>query len=290
MPVHFSRNLRLSAVFAATLGAVGAAMSGTNAQEQVTVSGDQKDIELPAAPPSLTDRIWMHTLRDDLVSFKQYGNYGQQSLPEGTHTIALQVESTSPKVDALLLSPASYRPTQGIYTRHGEAAASVMDEAADRLSGKDVPVLLVERQEDWTRWIMNDESPYTRTLFENADVISLSMMPIVQGDQNKQYSGGTLTTAQDIQKADDFWKNSKTILVWGSGNNGMDSAVDLERTAAFPAVRADTMLRVGQAARDANGNPYIAAFSSRVGVSFVTTEPYLEGMGFRLYSTGKGLR
>lgn len=288
--MHFSRNLRLSALFAATLGAVGVGMSGTDAQESTTVSGAQKDIELPAEHPSLTDRIWMHTLQDDLVSFKQFGNYGKQAQPEGTHAIALQIESLSPKVDALLLSPSPYRPTEGIYTRHAEAAASVMDEAADRLSGKDVPVLLVARNEDWTRWIMNDESAYTRTLFENADVISVSMMPIVQGDQNRQYSAGTITTEQDIRKADDFWKNSHTILVWGSGNNGTDRAIDLERTAAFPAVRADTMLRVGQAGRDANGNAYIVPYSSRVGVSFVTTEPYLEGMGFRLYSTGRGLR
>ncbi len=259
-----------------------------------TVSGIRaiKPSPAPAArlmgQDPMGQKLWKKMLQDS-TPFREFGGYKLKRHLRSSGVKAVQIESKSRIRDELFLK--SEETVSESNSRHGEAAAAILDFTANRLADKTIPVKLLERPENWQQGTFDLDDPQTRALFGNADIISLSEIYAIKGDQTDNVSGGSIYTRRDIDKADAFWRESHAILVWAAGNEGDEPEIALERGSANHAVRADTMLRVGESARDANtGEEYIVNWSSRSGPSVVTSNPFKEGFRYQYYRQGEGMR
>ena len=222
------------------------------------------------------DGVWQDMLHHDSVAFSQNYPSGPQR-PPGAHTLAVQIGSSDDAASALLLEPGS--DPKSILTDHVGAAAAIMAETADRMSGRDINVVAIN-QSDAAEMDAND--PHAQALFGRADVLTLSMGSRNDGDQNLSCSDGNIRKPADAGKADELWRRSHTVMVQSAGNEGGDSRNELQRAAADLTLRGDTFLSVGEAGRQ-KGNIYIVDYSSRAGPSVVTTNPFRDDFKYRYY-------
>jgi hypothetical protein len=239
-------------------------------------------------PRQSSDQIWRNIVGGDNSPYKPFmANGGGETLPPGSGAVNLQLESSYPEVQGLLLSPA-YSPLTAL-ERHGGAATGIFESTADKYSRHDVNVLFLDRRDSLESWFLNQNNPETQALLDHAAVLSLSMAFVAKGNPANQ-TVGSLTTDADIDQACALWQNSHTLLVWSAGNNGTDPVIDLERPAAFHTMCADTLVRVGEAETDsATGDTYIEIWSSRP-ASFVMKEPFQDGYKYKYFRDGDDAR
>lgn len=202
-----------------------------------------------------------------------YDYDGQDSshLPDGQHTITIMLESSNADFEGLALIKGS-NPTD-ILKRHGEAGAYIIDEYADLYSGYDIDVRFIEPVDNIVTSFFLTDSEQLHAFMDNADIVGLSTVFITLPSG---ISPGPMDTFIEIDQADQLWMDSDMIFVWSAGNGGRASSPDIERPAAFHAMRADTMVRIGEVMTDRNGEVRIADHSSRGGVSFMTRNPYTD--------------
>jgi hypothetical protein len=222
------------------------------------------------------DGVWQDMLHHDGVAFSQNYPNGPQR-PPGQHTLAVQIGSSDDSASALLLEPGS--DPKSVLTDHVGAAAAIMTETANRMSGKNIDVVAIN-QSDAAE--MDAKDPHAQALFSRADVLTLSMGSRNDGDQSLSCSDGNIRTPDDARKADELWRHSHTVMVQSAGNEGGDKRNELQRAAADLTLRGDTYLSIGEAAKQ-KGNIYIVDYSSRAGPSVVTTNPFRDDFKYRYY-------
>ncbi len=283
--IHKKAGLCLKAVFAAA-----AVLASTNTPaasdglERMPPIDRHEGVTVTAAPePRPLSQAWQEMLRDNTVSFEDKTPRTGVVRPPGAHTVAVQIESFNSNASSLLLAPGS--DLQDILTDHIGAAAAVMNDTADRMSGRDVTTVAINRQPAIGMWGLNEKSPYVRALLENANVLSLSMGSRSSGDQATSCSDGNVLGLEDAAVADELWRSTHGIMVQSAGNEGDDDGHGPQRDAANLTVRADTFMFIGEAAKDTNnGSYYIVDYSSRGGVSVVVTNPYRSGFSYKYYT------
>ncbi len=168
------------------------------------------------------DTLWQDMLHHNSVPFRQNYPNGPQR-PAGAHTLAVQIGSNDDAASALLLEPGS--DPKSILTDHVGAAAAIMAETADRMSGRDINVVALN-QSDATE--MDAKDPHAQALFGHADVLTLSMGSRNDGDQNLSCSDGNIRKPGDAGKADELWRHSHTVMVQSAGNEGGDKRTELQ--------------------------------------------------------------
>lgn len=237
--------------------------------------------DIPIDPPEgMSDRawtapedVWDEIVGGDISKF-DFGYHTPKDLPAGERTITVQIESSLLDDYGLLLEP-GFNP-QGVLHRHGEAAAHIMDEAADRMSGEDVDSYFIEKPSDLDNWVYNINSPYAFSLFYNADFVNLSMGIPAQGHQRFARSSGYIDTPREIENADKFWAGTDAIFFKSAGNSG-NRSYGMQRAHAEMYMRADTMAFVGEAGVSEDGIVAMEGHSSRSGASFAVTNPFFQG-------------
>ncbi len=229
---------------------------------------------------------WNEALQGDNIEYKRFGHSHSfdQKRPLGRHSYAVQIETGYPEIGGLILSP--YRSPLAVIERHGEAAAQILFRSSSNISSRNISTHYVKRFDGSYSWLYNPYNPLMRSLFENADVVSLSMNIMKKGSQENQFSGGFIDDPGEIVNAWNFWNNSRAIMVWSAGNSGLDGAIDLERQDALHPAMADTMVRIGEAMKVSDKKTdeirvYINPISSRAGVSLVTANPFSTGFSYR---------
>ena len=258
--------------------AFGAAVAGVSVYKYF----DNKYTDLAKPDPDTTgqtvkwtapDDVWDEIIDSDITRF-DYGYRKKTDKPAGERTISVQIESSLLDSYGLILEP-RHSPHLVLH-RHGEAAADIMDDTADRMGEEDVNVFYIENDKSIDSWVYNIHSPYTYSLFYNADMVNLSMGMRAIGPQKHAYSTGSVDTKQEIQNADDFWAGTNVIFFKSAGNSGSESS-GLQRSHAEPYMRADTMAFVGEASVGEDGMISLEPHSSRSGASFAVSNPFFTG-------------
>lgn len=204
-------------------------------------------------------------------SFKYDAEHPGILTPNGTNTLTVQLESSVNELDGITLSDKD--DPQNILERHGEAVTYILDKYADKFSGFNIDVRLIEPAETLVNTFFKVTNPSTHALMAKADIIGLSMVFI---PPSYNLSNGKLSQEEDIAEADKLWLNNDAILVWSAGNAGLTSFPTYPRPAAYHTMRADTMVRIGEVSTGSDGVTRIADHSDRGGVSFVVRNPYTD--------------
>lgn len=283
--VHKKAGLRLRVAFAAVATlSVATTSAAPDELERMPQEGRQS-ITVTAEPnPQPLNSAWQEMLRQNTVSFEDKTPRPSATRSPGEHTIAAQIESYNSIASSLLLSPGS--DLQDILKDHIGAAAAVLNDTADRMSGRDVTTVAITRAQPIGTWGLNEKSPYARALLENAHVLSLSMGSRAGGDQAISCGDGNVLNLEDAAMADELWRSTHAVMVQSVGNEGDDGDSGPQRDDADMTVRADTFLFIGEAAKDTNNDSfYIVDYSSRGSVSVVVTNPYRAGFGYKYYTT-----
>lgn len=281
---------RLSSLFAAAVAGVGIGAGVTfsvlNDSTPPAPGAPEETVaavaDAPPVPASFP--LWQHIRTHDTVPYA-LGAAPENDTRRKAGTIVIQLEDTTPVVAELVLQG----PPSSVFIRHGDAAAEIINDTADRMSGQDVEPLYIRRTEPVMEWFQTPDHPYTRALFENTDVISLSMGVILAGPQREAFSDGTLIHEGQIASADKFWRDTKAILIQAAGNNAMENE-GLERRQSVMMTRADTMLIVGEARRRDDGETVVFRASSRNGVSVVAENPFFNGFSYPFVRDEDSLR
>jgi len=108
-------------------------------------------------PQQSSDDIWRTILAGDNTPYKPFMANQGQTLPPGSGAVSLQIESSYPEVQGLLLSPA-YSPLTAL-ERHGGAATGIFESTADKYSRHDVNVLFLDRRDSLESWFLNQNNP-----------------------------------------------------------------------------------------------------------------------------------
>ncbi|HTK85386.1 MAG TPA: S8 family serine peptidase, partial [Patescibacteria group bacterium] len=284
--IYKKAGLCLKVVFAAvaTFAATNTP-AASDGLERMPPTDRHESITVTAVPgPQPVEGPWQEMLRNDTINFENNTPRTGATRPVGQNTVAAQIESYSSVASSLLLAPGS--DLQDILTDHIGAAAAVMNDTADRMSGRDVTTLAINREAPISTWGLNEKSPYARALLANTNVLSLSMGGRSGGDQSVSCGDGNVFNLEDAAVADELWRTTHGIMVQSAGNEGDDGGSGPQRDDADMTVRADTFMFIGEAAKDTNGGGfYIVDYSSRGGVSVVVTNPYRSGFSYKYYTT-----
>lgn len=282
---------RLTSLFAAAALGVGAgvgigvSIQGEPAKPETPVVKNETPVVQKVTVSEESLKLWDTIKQRDSVDYTP-GNRPAPPAEKAQNVVALQLESYDPVYQSLILQG----PPGEVFIRHGASATEIINQTADRVSGKDVAPLYIETREPAVRWLGKGDHEFTRSLFDNADVVSLSMGAMKGGPQEFQMSEGNLSLASQIQSADKFWEDTKAIMVAAAGNNGR-ATIGLERRDATLQARADTLLIVGEAHRDdKSGEDFIFQASSQAGVSLVAENPYMNGFSYPFIRDEKNLR
>lgn len=234
---------------------------------------------------------WEKILKSE--SYRFIDGVPEITTPSLKPVVALQLETSTLNVSPLLLRTdlqgpfMKERPLFIDSERHGESAARII---YNTTRNDKVDVRYIEHVGNLEPWVFDMNSTHARAMFFNADVISLSMIYHTWGNQSEAFSYGHINTEAEIKKADDFWRQSRTIFVQSAGNDSQELFGDLQRENALHTVRADTYLAVGEARDNGNG-PFVVNYSSRVSdIACVAFNPFFEGFESRYVKNEEDLR